>query len=291
MLCGHGVDIRHLRAFVAAVEERSITRAAQRLHITQPALSRTLSALEQQTGAVLLRRSPQGVEPTAEGEAFRARAQHVLEAFDEAVRAPAGPPRPLRVGHPWGAFGPFTTPLLRSWRDERPDCPLELVRRDDAMARLEAGEVDACVVRGAPPGSGYGRARLHREERWAALSSGHRLAGRGSLVLADLADEGLLVNTGTGTTDPSMWGAGPRPRVVGDTANVDDWIDLIAAGAGIGVTLGSVALTRRHAEVVYVPLEDAPPVHVHLVWRPGAVHPALESFVATARRITGADRH
>ncbi|WP_017624558.1 LysR family transcriptional regulator [Nocardiopsis chromatogenes] len=284
-----GVEIRHLRAFLAAVEERSITRAAQRLHITQPALSRTLSALEQQVGAALLRRSPRGVEATAEGEAFRDRAQRALDAFEEAVRAPAG--RPLRVGHAWGAFGPFTSPLLRAWREERPDHPLELVRRDDAAARLEAGEVDACVVRGTtPPGRGYARARLHREERWAALPSGHRLAGAGALHLADLAGEGLLVNTGTGTTDPGMWGEGPRPRVVGDTANVDDWIDLIAAGAGIGVTLGSVALTRRHAEIVYVPLEDAPAVQVHLVWRRDAAHPALGSFVETAGRITGADR-
>ncbi|MDA2813511.1 LysR family transcriptional regulator [Nocardiopsis sp. RSe5-2] len=284
-----GVEIRHLRAFLAAVEERSITRAARRLHITQPALSRTLADLEQHVGAALLRRSPRGVEATAEGEAFRDRAQRALDAFEEAVRAPAG--RPLRVGHAWGAFGPFTSPLLRAWRQGHPDHPLELVRRDDAMERLEAGEVDACVVRGAPPERGYAGARLHREERWAALPAGHRLAGAEALALADLAGEGLLVNTVTGTTGPGMWGEGPRPRVVGDTANVDEWIDLIAAGAGIGVTLGSVAMTRRHAEVVYVPLEDAPAVQVHLVWRRDAAHPALPGFVETARRITGADRH
>ncbi|MDA2804108.1 LysR family transcriptional regulator [Nocardiopsis suaedae] len=285
-----GVEIRHLRAFLAAVEERSITRAARRLHITQPALSRTLSDLEQHVGAALLRRSPRGVEATDEGEAFRDRAQRALDAFEQAVRAPAG--RPLRTGHAWGAFGPFTTPLLRAWREEHPDHPLELVRRDDATARLEAGEVDACVVRGSvPDGRGYAGVRLHREERWAALPAGHRLAGAETLRLADLAGEGLLVNTVTGTTDPGMWGAGPRPRVVGDTANVDDWIDLIAAGAGIGVTLGSVAMTRRHAEIVYMPLEDAPAVQVHLVWRRDAAHPALADFVETARRITGADRY
>src|SRR5689334_12096866 len=95
------VDARHLRAFVAVVEEGTITRAAERLHVTQPALSRTLRQLETHLGVRLVDRSTHHLALTAAGRAYHPRATAALAALD-AVLDPALLARlPLRLGYSW----------------------------------------------------------------------------------------------------------------------------------------------------------------------------------------------
>ncbi|WP_242644586.1 LysR family transcriptional regulator, partial [Streptomyces laculatispora] len=145
---GRGVEIRHLRAFLAVADESSVTRAAARLRLTQPAVSRTLAALERHLGIRLVDRSTHHLVLTPEGVAFRDKAAAAVAAFDEALD-PGGLRRwPLRLGHAWSAFGRYTTPLLRSWQERYPQTPLELLRIDDRTAGLTRGEVDAALLRG-----------------------------------------------------------------------------------------------------------------------------------------------
>ncbi|MER6997563.1 LysR family transcriptional regulator [Streptomyces sp. NPDC000410] len=281
------IELRHLRCFLAIAEERNLTRAAAVLHLTQPAVSRTLAALERHLGARLVDRSTHHLTLTPEGRAFRDKAAVAVAAFDAAVGTARPHRRPLRLGHAWSAFGPYTTPLLRRWEREHPDVPLELLRIDDRTAGLTRGEVDAALLRGPVTAPGLATEELFREPRVAAVPSDGPLARRTTLTLADLATQAIVLNTVSGTTTPDLWPAAARPTATLTVANTDDWLTAIAAGRGTGVSGASTASVHPHPGVTYVPLTDAPPLPVLLAWRATAPHPALAALAALARELSG----
>ncbi|MEU2261121.1 LysR substrate-binding domain-containing protein [Streptomyces sp. NPDC019645] len=283
------IELRHLRCFLAIAEERSLTRAAVVLHLTQPAVSRTLAALERHLGVRLVDRSTHHLDLTAEGRAFRERAAAAVAAFDDALDPVRLHHRPLRLGHAWSAFGAFTTPLLRRWQQEHPDTPLELLRIDDRTAGLARGAVDAAVLRGTVDAPGLVTALLFTEPRVAAVTSDGPLAGRASLTLADLASVPVVLNTVSGLTTPDLWPAGSRPVTTLTVGNTDDWLTAIAAGRGAGASAASTAEMHPHPGVTYRPLTDAPPVPVVLAWRAAAPHPALGALAALARELSAED--
>ncbi|WP_225801119.1 LysR family transcriptional regulator [Streptomyces sp. NK15101] len=283
------IELRHLRCFLAVAEESSLTRAAARLHLTQPAVSRTLAALERHLGARLVDRSTHHLALTAEGRAFQDRAAAALAAFEAAVDPARLRHRPLRLGHAWSAFGPYTTPLLRRWQRAHPETPLELLRIDDRTAGLARGEVDAALLRGSVEAPGLVTAELTTEERVAALPSDSPLADRPRLALDDLAGETVVLNTVSGATTLALWPPTARPTATLTVANTDDWLTAIAAGRGIGVSSASTAALHPHPGVVYRPLPDAPPLPVLLAWRDAFPHPATEALVAMAREIVSGD--
>ncbi|MFJ2648951.1 LysR family transcriptional regulator [Streptomyces sp. NPDC087420] len=278
------IELRHLRCFLAIAEESSMTRAAARLHLTQPAVSRNLVALERHLGVRLAERSTHHLALTAEGRAFREKAAAAVAAFDDALDTGRLRRRPLRLGHAWSAFGPYTTPLLRRWEQEHPETPLELLRIDDRTAGLIRGEVDAALLRG--PGvvgtPGLVTELLFTEPRVAAVPADGPLAARTTLTLADLASRPILVNTVSGTTTPSLWPPEAGPVSTVTVANTDDWLTGIAAGRGVGVSSASTADMHPHPGVAYRPLPDAPPLQVFLAWREGAAHPATQDLATLA---------
>ncbi len=283
------IELRHLRCFLAIAEESSLTRAAARLHLTQPAVSRTLAALEQHLGARLVDRSTHHLALTAEGRAFRDRAAAALAAFEAAVDPARLRHRPLRLGHAWSAFGPYTTPLLRRWQRQHPETPLELLRIDDRTAGLARGEVDAALLRGPVDAPGLVTEELATEERVAALPADSPLADRTGLTLGDLAAETIVLNTVSGTTTLALWPAAARPAATLTVANTDDWLTAIAAGRGTGVSSASTAALHPHPGVAYRPLTDAPPLPVVLAWRDAFPHPATGALVAMAREIVSGE--
>ncbi|MFE5831459.1 LysR family transcriptional regulator [Streptomyces sp. NPDC056508] len=279
------IELRHLRCFLAIAEESSLTRAAARLHLTQPAVSRTLAALERHLGVRLVDRSTHHLALTSEGLAFRDRAAAALAAFDAAVDPAGLRRRPLRLGHAWSAFGPYTTPLLRRWQREHPGTPLELLRVDDRTAGLVRGEVDAALLRGSVDAPGLVTEELATEPRVAALPADHPLAGRPRLALGELAGETVVLNTVSGATTLTLWPATARPAATLTVANTDDWLTAIAAGRGVGVSSASTAALHPYPGVVYRPLPDAPPLPVVLAWRDAFPHPATAALAALAREI------
>ncbi|MFH9723052.1 LysR family transcriptional regulator [Streptomyces sp. NPDC017254] len=283
------IELRHLRCFLAIAEESSLTRAAARLHLTQPAVSRTLAALEQHLGARLVDRSTHHLALTAEGRAFRDRAAAALAAFDAAVDPARLRHRPLRLGHAWSAFGPYTTPLLRRWQREHPETPLELLRIDDRTAGLTRGEVDAALLRGPVDAPGLATEELATEGRVAAVPADGPLAERSRLTLDDLAGGTVVLNTVSGTTTLTLWPAAARPAATVTVANTDDWLTAIAAGRGVGVSSASTAALHPHPGVAYRPLPDAPPLPVVLAWRDAFPHPATAALVAMAREIVSGE--
>jgi DNA-binding transcriptional LysR family regulator len=142
------MELRHLRCFLAIAEEGTLTRAATRLHLTQPVVSRTLRQLEDHLGVRLIDRSTHHLGLTAAGHSFRIRAASAVASADAAFDPAQLGVWPLRLGHAWSAFGEFTVSLLRSWLQEHPDVPLELRRIEDRTAGLARGEVDAALLRG-----------------------------------------------------------------------------------------------------------------------------------------------
>ncbi|MGH3923872.1 MAG: LysR family transcriptional regulator [Pseudonocardiaceae bacterium] len=280
-----GVEIRHLRAFLAIAQERSISRAARRLHVAQPALSRTLTQLERELRCQLMARSPGGVTLTPDGEAFHAKAVEAIEAFDAVVTIPPTQPRCLRVGHAWAGLSHYTTCLLREWRATHPGAPIELRRIDDPYAGLTSRRTDVAVLRDRLPDAGFETQLLYQERRMAALPLDDPLATRSRLRLSDLAGRRLVLNSTSGTTSLNLWPADQAPVPGIEVGNVDDWLSTIAAGVGVGVTPASTAEVYSHPDIRYVPLVDAPSVRVHLAWPARGAHPAVEAFVRVAQDI------
>ncbi|WP_327683011.1 LysR family transcriptional regulator [Streptomyces sp. NBC_00467] len=280
------IEMRHLRCFLAIAEESSVTRAAVRLHLTQPAVSRALAALEKQLGTRLVDRSTHHLALTPEGLVFRDKAAAAVVAFDEALDTGRLRRRPLRLGHAWSALGPYTTPLLRRWEREHTETPLELLRIDDRTAGLVRGEVDAAVLRGPVDTPGLVTELLFTESRVAAVTSDGPLAARPSLTLAELTDTPMILNTVSGLTTLDLWPPESRPGTTVTVANTDDWLTAIAAGRGAGVSVASTAAMHPHPGVTYRPLTDAPPARVMLAWRASSPHPALRELLALARELT-----
>jgi DNA-binding transcriptional LysR family regulator len=280
------MELRHLRAFLAIAEEGTITRAAARLHIGQPALSRTLRQLETHLGVRLVDRSTHHLELTPAGHRFRDRAAAALAAVDTALDPGTLTAMPLRLGHPWAALGGLTIPLLRRWDEEHPEVPLQLRRVDDRTAGLTQGKVDVALLRGEVPVRGLATEQLLEEARIAVVPADSDLAGRDRLTLADLTAWPIALNTVAGTTTLDLWPAGARPTATIEVTNTDEWLTAIAAGRAVGITTTATPGVHTHPAIAFRPLPDAPPVPVLLAWQRGTpTHPAIPDLVRLARRL------
>jgi DNA-binding transcriptional LysR family regulator len=271
------VEIRHLRAFLTIAEERNLTRAAQRLHLSQPALSRTLAQLERDIATRLVERSTHHVELTEAGRRFEQRAFDAVRAFETAIVSVDGHETPLRIGHTWSA-GVHLSTIVRAWNRTPRPCPLVVIRNEDRSAGLTSGKVDAALTRGPIDGARFRSIVIDEEPRVAALNVAHPLSRRRKLTLADLTD-GTLVPTTVGTTSLALWPEGRRPGLGTEVGTVDDWLVAIASGDGFGVSVRSTAALHRHPDVRCIPLTDAPPVPLFLAWPRRRAHPALKELL------------
>lgn len=282
------VELRHLRCFLAIAEERNLTRAAQRLRLTQPAVSRTLRQLERHLGVRLVDRSTHHVALTPQGAAFRQRAAAALDAVEHALDPARVGTSPLRVGHAWAALGPHTATLLRRWERDHPAMPLALLRIDERTAGLADGKVDAALLRAAVSAGGLVCEPVLTERRVAAVPAGSGLAARAALTMADFAGETVAVNPVSGVTTLDLWPSRTRPRSALEVANTDDWLAAIAAGRAVGLTTSATPSVHTYPGVTFVPVTDAPPIRVVLAWRRDRPHPAVPALLALTREVVAA---
>lgn len=266
------VEVRHLRALAAIGDEGTISAAAAALRLSQPALSRTLDQLERRVGTRLVERTTRRLALTDAGKLLHERAHTILKQLDDALAEAAADsgPRPLRVGFAWAALGEHTIPLLRDWRSRFPESPVRVHRRDDPELALQRGEVDVAVIRTTPRGDADSVA-LFAEPRLAAVPDGHPLASRPAVRLTDLAGEPVALCSSASTSGES-WPHGF------DVGGVDEWLTTIASGEAVGVTTQGTQTNHPHPGVRYLPLTDADPVTVHLVWPRPPTHPATGAF-------------
>lgn len=277
-----GVELRHLRAFVAVAEELNFTRAAARLMITQPALSRTIAALERLVGVSLVRRSRRSVVLTPAGKRFLRHARRALAVVEEAVAAAHGERPLLRVGFTWGSTAEYTAPTVRAFERDHPGVVVELRRYDDTVAGLADGRTHVGFLPGLPEDERLDTRVLAQEQRVAALPADHPLASRPAVRLADLVNQPVIINVVSGTTSPDLWEPGHRPERFLRVQNVDEWMEAIAAGRGVGLTPASTGRLYSHPAIRYRSISDAPRVPIVLAWPRQASHPLVADFVACA---------
>ena len=278
------LELRHLRCLVAIVDAGTFTDAAIELGISQAAVSRNLMALEQVLGVRLLHRTSRTITPTTAGVHALAQARQVLAAADNLVaEATTGHTR-LRIGHPWSAMGRYTREFQRRWAARYPEVELQLIRTNSATGGLAEGLCDIAVLRTAVDGHRFATAVVGHERRYCALAADDPWARRRSIRLAEVSQRTVLIDRRTGTTTPDLWPAVARPQFQ-DTRDIDDWLAIIAAGGGVGITAEGTTVLYRRDGVVFRPLRDAPPITVQMIWRRHDPHPSTHAAVALATEL------
>jgi DNA-binding transcriptional LysR family regulator len=273
------LELRHLRCLVAIMDSGSFTDAAIELGVSQAAVSRNLLALEQVLGVRLLHRTSRSITPTTAGVHALAQARQVLAAADHLVAEAASGHTRLRIGHAWAAMGRHTREFQRRWAARYPDVELHLIRTNSATGGLAEGLCDIAVLRTPVASSRFESAVVGQERRFCALAADDPWAARRSLRLGEIPERTVLVDRRTGTTTPDLWPPGARPEIQ-DTADIDDWLALIAGGRGVGITPEGTTTQYRRDGVVFRPLRDAPPVAVQVIWRRHDPHPSTHAAIA-----------
>lgn len=265
-------DFRQLRYFIAVAEELSFTRAAQRLHLSQPPLSQQIQALEQDLGVRLLERDKRNVTLTEPGRLFLEQARQILAmAEDTRIRvteAAAGFSGHLKLAYTVSvSFHPAMPQTLLRLGQRAPNIRVWLseMYTEPQFAAVRSGQIDVGFVRDMPSHEDDARALrldiIDHEPLLLALPSGHRLAGRESLELGEVAGEPFVIQ-------PRELAATLYDRLVQLTAKVgfhpvvrqqaqqlNGLIALVAAGIGLALVPASMQVVKL-AGVSYVPLVD-----------------------------------
>jgi DNA-binding transcriptional LysR family regulator len=203
----------------------------------------------------------------------------VLAAADNLVaEATTGHTR-LRIGHAWAAMGRHTREFQRRWAARYPEVELHLIRTNSATGGLAEGLCDIAVLRTPVAGQRFESAVVGCERRYCALATDDPWARRRSIRLSEIPQRTLLIDRRTGTTTPDLWPAGAQPDIQ-ETRDIDDWLAVIAAGGGIGVTPEGTTAQYRRDGVVFRPLRDAPPIAVRMIWRRHDPHPSTHAAIA-----------
>jgi len=286
------LDLRLVRYFTVVAEHRHFGRAAEALHVAQPSLSRQIRHLEQQLGARLLDRTPQGSRLTEAGEVFLPLARALLRSADQAAahtRAAAQPSR-ITIGY---TIGLIVTPAVRQLRREHPDADVQTLHLDWNQPReaLLDHRVDAVVTRLPIRTGGLHVTVLYDEPRVLLVPLDHRLAGKESVSIDDIADEPI-----PRLPDPAWnayWRIDPRPdgRPAPDgplVEAIEDKNELIAAGQAVAVIPAGVAVRSPRPDLTTIPLDGVEPSHVVLATRAGDRGRLVAAFRKCAQALLGA---
>ncbi|HXC85271.1 MAG TPA: LysR family transcriptional regulator [Trebonia sp.] len=273
------LELRQLRCLVAIVDAGTFTDAAIELGISQAATSRNLMALERVLGVRLLHRTSRNVTPTTAGVRVLAQARQILAAADNLVAEVTTGHTTLRIGHAWSAMGRHTREFQRGWAARYPGIDLHLIRTNSATGGLAEGLCDIAVLRTPADGKRFARAIVGSERRYCAIAADDPWAKRRSIRLDEVPRRTLLIDPRTGSTTPDLWPRASRPAVR-ETRDIDDWLAIIAAGGGVGITPEGTTAQYQRDGVVFRPLRDAPPIAVQMIWRRHDPHPSTHAAVA-----------
>jgi DNA-binding transcriptional LysR family regulator len=286
------IRFRHVRAFVMVAQERSFARAADKLGVSQPALSQTVLQFENAIGFALFERTTRSVSLTSEGAALLDKAQAVNRQLDnfhaEIGNLQKTVKNELRVGYLIGTALEFIPEIVREFRKRRPEAELHLTEYDfsDPTAGLASGRVDCAIVRPPLGIADITLVELAREQCVACLPTGHRLSDRATVVLDDILDEPFVAAPGTGIWR-DYWTANDhrinRPaHVVFEAATVDSELQAVATDKGISITADSTARYYARPGVIFKPITDMPHCVVAIGYRDGT-NRLMKDFVAVVQ--------
>ena len=273
------VHLRDLRYFTAVAEELHFRKAAERLFVSQPVLSRQIARLEQDLKARLFIRDRRSVQLTSAGEALLHRARHLLEDWDAATKEVTTLARKeqsvlvigLQTGVGRGMLHTLTQALNAiQWRPE-----LHQVAWNDATAGVEAGDCDAGFAwLGTTINPRCDYVVVAEEPIMLAVNSQHRLAGRRQASFAEISNEPLVALPGSAKELRSFWLAeharhGSPAPIACEAETADEALENVAAGTGsVFISAGNSVLYAREG-VHFLDVPDLPPARLAFLWRAG----------------------
>ena len=290
-------DLRRLQYFVAVARERNFTRAAERLHVAQPALSRQVKLLERELGVELLHRTTHEFELTEAGEFLLDRGPALLAAADELWRSAraygTGESGEVRVAY--GASASYETAprLLGAVAERQPGVAIttEVKSVNEIVAGVKDGSIDVGLVR-CPPRSDDLEARTVRHDpQGVLLRRDHRLASPPTVSLADLANETLALHPRD--ANPGHYDAviglcrehGIEPRVLVRTLSFDLGYSPIVQGEAVAI-VGESTIAGLPEELCWLPLSPPATLEVSVLARrhnrSAAVSRMLDAAAATS---------
>ncbi|MGX5220408.1 LysR family transcriptional regulator [Pseudomonas segetis] len=290
------IDLRHLRAFEAVAEELHFRRAAERLSLAQPALSRTIQQLEESVGEELLLRSNRRVELTEAGRVFLAGSRTIFEQLDNAVqqarKAGAGQIGQLRIGYTDFAVSGQLPSILEGFHRCYPEIRAELIfgSTQQQLEMLNEGSIEFAFVTGPLLEPNMDSIEIQRDRFVAALSHLHPLASRSELTLVELAKEPFVLGSMSHWAyfrrhlDALCLSANFLPEVAQEAFNSEGIFGFVAANIGVTIHLESSANYSRKG-VVVVPLKDVDTRLCTLAaWLKTGITPVQQKFIEFLRQ-------
>lgn len=286
------MELRHLRYFVSVAEELNVRRAAARLHIAQPALSRQIRQLEFEVGAELLHREKRRIFLAPAGTVFLPEARRTLAAAQHAISVARAGERgelgDLSIGFVESAAFGILPGVLKRFRKQFPAVRLslwELVTNEQLRA-LHERRLDVGFLRTPIDDRDISTRTLLREPLRAALPLSHPLAKRKRIRLAQLAGEPFILfprALGPNFFDQIVGAcrrAGFGPKIVQEAIQMGTIVSLVAIGLGVALVPASLENLRRKG-VVYKRLRESSAVELSMAWRSDNYNPTLARFISS----------
>lgn len=279
------LDMRKLRYFVAVAEELNFGRAAARLHIAQPVLSRQIRALEHELGTMLLNRGSRGTRLTPAGLRLLDDGRFLLaevEAMRQRLARAEAPAVVVTVGVLPGLLATAAARAFEAGDPARRTVIMPVNWNEQAEV-IRRGDVQVVYARSPFDLSGLATAPLLEEPRDVVLPAGDPLAERPSVSLDDLAPRRLLQNPASvpewyAIASPELRRAAVQSSVTG----VEQKLELVAAGAGFAVLPRSTATSYRRPDLRVVPAAGLAPSRVVLAWDATVPDAARDDFITAA---------
>ena len=293
------MEFRHLRYFVAVAEEENVTRAATRLHVSQPTLSRQISDLEDGLGVALFEHGARTIKLTAAGRVFLEEARAVLQRVDlavQVVRAVAGGKRGvINVGYSPSPTIELLPQTLRLFHEANPNIRVQLhdLAGSETFSGLHSGALDvALTVEGLPKSmAGVMFEELRRYALCVAVPAGHSLAGARKISLKQLLHEPLIAYTRADYYDYHVMleqlfaPFGRQPEIVEEHDGATSLVASVAAGRGLALGTETLA-SFAGPGVKIIPLTPVPSriaVGVGVAYLKKTVSVAAKSFIVAAK--------
>jgi LysR family transcriptional regulator, benzoate and cis,cis-muconate-responsive activator of ben and cat genes len=292
------MELRHLRYFIGVAEEENVSRAALKLHVSQPALSRQIRDLEDELGFLLLERSAKSVRLTEAGRTFLIEARGVLQRADDAVkaaRAIATGGGELHVGYAPSLTARILPPTLRAFQAESPGVRVKLhdLSTEEMLAGLREGKLQIAFIPRPTPAvlRGFRFAELVRDPVCLAVSPKHSLAGRRTVTLAEAAREPLITYNRKDYPDAHEHLTAvfatieSKLRIAEEHDSVSSLIAAVEAGNGVAVAAQSLMCTAGQ-RLKLIPISPAPePLVVGAAWVKDGLTATAERFLKFAKEV------
>ncbi|WP_205752140.1 LysR family transcriptional regulator [Cryptosporangium phraense] len=280
-------DLRLVRYFTVVAEHLNFAKAAEALHVAQPALSRQIMRLEQQLGVRLLDRTPQGSRLTEAGRVFLPQALGLLRSARQAAHAATASANSLTVG---SVEQIVVTPAVRDLRRRRPDARVDVRHLNwcDAHPALLDGSVDVLVGR-TPfpfPLDDLDVTELYEEPSVLVVPLFHRLAARTSVTPDDYADEPMLPCPVTSMASNTFWRLEPGRASADPPATIDGWetkLERVADGEAVAIRPAGDRRSTLRPDLATIPIEGLAPFRVVVATRRNATAPLLDDFRESAQ--------